>query len=276
MPELTLVLDLGPVEVETRKIAKTLESKLATAAQHLAIQAHAHVLDEASSKLKSRFDIFKKNFVIEKIDRGVYSVVVKSEARWIEDGQEPHSMLEYLLKSPKAKRAKDGSKYLIVPFKHNVAPSRSTETQTQLRDILRSELKKKDISYQKIERNPDGSAKLGLLHKMDIKTPDHLKSPRGDPEGRPYLWGLRIYQNIKKNDDGSTKLDKHGQPAIARDIFTFRVASSKHEGSKWFHPGSEPMHFLDDAYEWAKRKWDEEIAPQILSELEVDNFKASK
>jgi hypothetical protein len=289
--DLTLQLDLSEVTNHTKKLVQGLESRLAVAAENLAIQAHAHVREKAQGKLKSRLDLFMENLELETLDKGVYAVTIKEKARWIEDGMEPHSMLEDLLRSPKARTAKDGSRYLIVPFKHNVAPSKQTPLQSELLGHLKNALKSKNIPYQKIERNPDGSARTGLLHGFDLhgpkrKTPgEGAQGPLGrpysahslgtageqGPAGRPYLWGVRIYQRMLKNPDGSQKMTGKGQPAVGRDIFTFRVASSK-QSNKWFHPGTPPMHFLDDAYEWAKRQWDEVIAPKIAAELEVADF----
>lgn len=290
--DLTLSLDLGDVVSEVKKVAKDLESKLGVAAQHLALGAYARVKDQAQAKLRSRLELFNENLHLETLEHGVYAVVVKQSARWIEDGMEPHSMLEALLRSPKAKTAKDGSRYLTVPFKHNIAPRKQTPLQSELLGSLRNALKTQKIPYQKIERNPDGSPKLGLLHSLDLHGPKRntpgpeAQGPMGrpysphslghsgeqGPEGRPYLWGVRIYQRLKQNPDGSQKMTGKGDAAVGRDIFTFRVASSK-QTNKWMHPGSAPMGFLDDAYEWAKREWDEKIAPQILRELEVANVR---
>lgn len=290
--DLTLQLDLSEVTNHTKKLSQGLDSRLAVAAEHLAIQAHARVREQASTKLRSRLEQFTQNLELETLDKGVYSVVVKEPARWIEDGMEPHSMLDALLRSPKAKTAKDGSRYLIVPFKHNVAPRKQTPVQSELLGHLKNALKDRNIPYQKIERNPDGSAKTGLLHGFDLHGPKRrtpgpgAAGPMGrpfathglghaneqGPEGRPFLWGVRIYQRLLKQPDGTPKMTGKGEQAVGRDIFTFRVASSK-QTNKWFHPGAQPMHFLDDAYEWAKHQWDQVIAPQIAAELEVADFR---
>lgn len=290
--DITLHLDLSEVTDHTKKVLQGLESRLAVAAEHLAIQAHAHVRERAQTKLKSRLDLFNQNLELETLDKGVYAITIKEPARWIEDGMDPHSMIDDLLKSPKAKTAKDGSRYLIVPFKHNVVPSKQTPLQGELLGHLKNALKNRNIPYQKVERNPDGSPKTGLLHSFDLNGPKRKTPGRGaqgplgrpyaahslghageeGPSGRPYLWGVRIYQNRLKNSDGSPKLTGKGQQAVGRDIFTFRVVSSK-QSNKWFHPGTPPMNFLDDAYEWAKRQWDDVIAPQIAAELEMADFR---
>lgn len=284
MADFELKLDLSEVIEAHKAIAQGIEAKVRIAAQTLAIQAHAHVKEQAQAKLHSRREMFMEALDFDEPDVNTWSIIVRESGRWIEDGQEPHSMLDDLLKSPKAKTAKDGSKYLVIPFKHNKGPTQRTKAQSELLGSLKTALKDKGIPYGKIEKNPDGSPKLGLLHKMDLQGPKQKRPQEGamgpvgrphrvdapgvgevGPAGRPHLWGVRIYQKAKKNADGSPKVDGAGQAMATREIMTFRVASSKQQGSnKWFHPGTAPMHFLDDAYAWASDQWDSKIEPELL------------
>jgi hypothetical protein len=283
--ELTLHLDLTEVVKHNEKIVQQVQEKLNVAAKQLAIQTHAHVKEEAARRLHTRRDMFLEHLDFEPIDKSTWAIVVKQKGRWIEDGMEPHSMLDDLLKSPKAKRAKDGSKYMVIPFKQNKGPTQRTPHQTEMLNSLKSALKAQKIPYGKIERNADGSVKTGLLHKMDLHGPSQVRPGMGaqgpvgrpfathtpgvgeeGPSGRPYLWGVRVYQKLKRNPDGSPKLGKGGQQMGTREIFTFRVASSKHP-EKFFHPGLAPMHFLEDAYKWAKDQWETKIEPEILKSI---------
>jgi hypothetical protein len=291
MPDdLVINLDLRPVIEANKEIEKEILTKLKASAKLLAIQTHGHVKEEAASRLHTRRDMFLEHLHFEQVSENLWSITIDEKGMWIEEGQEPHSMLEDLLKSPKAKRAKDGSKYIVIPFKQNKAPTQSTPAQKELVKVLKKELRGRDISYSKIERNPDGSPKTGLLHKFDAATPPQqhrvgmgMMGPQGrkqqtdtpnpghaGPAGRPYLAGVRIYQKLMRNPDGSVKQDAQGHAKATREIFTFRVASSKQLGTnKWFHPGSGPMHFLDEAYRWAMNEWDTKIAPEMLSSLEL-------
>jgi hypothetical protein len=75
--------------------------------------------------------------------------------------------------------------------------------------------------------------------------------------GIPFLQGVRV---IQKQIAGTQK--------FAKNIMTFRVASSKHKGSgKWQHPGLVPRKFFDKAAEWAIEQFLTHIAPRILSSL---------
>lgn len=286
--EFTLKLDLSEIIKFNEDLTAEVQKKLQVVAKHLALQTHAHVKEQAAEKLKTRREMFDENLSIEQIDSSTWAVVVHEKALWIEDGMEPHSMLDDLLKSPKAKTAKDGSKYLVVPFKHNKGPTMQTTGQKEMVGALRQELKQQKIDYGKIERNPDGSPKVGLLHKIDLNKPTQNRAAHGSegpagrpfaahspgsqegPTGRPYLWGIRIYQQLKKSPDGKVMHDSHGNQQATREIFTFRVASSKQQGSnKWFHPGLPPAHLLDEAYEWAKDQWDNHIAPELILGLQL-------
>lgn len=288
--EFSLKLDLSEIIKFHKDLTEQVQKKLQVVAKHLAMQTHAHVREQAAKKLKSRLDMFNENCDFEQIDQSTWAIVVKEKARWIEDGMEPHSMLDDLLSSPKAKHAKDGSKYIVIPFKHNTAPTKQTPQQKEMVGALRQELKRQKISYTKIQRNADGSPKTGLLHSLDLNKPDRnrpapgVEGPAGrtfsanslhgrgteGPSGRPYLWGVRVYQSLKKGPDGKVLRDKQGNQQATREIFTFRVASSKHAGTnKWFHPGLKPEHFLDEAYEWAKDQWDNHIAPELILGLQL-------
>lgn len=286
--EVSLTLDLSEIIKVSEDLTAQVQKKLQVVAKHLTMQTHAHVKEQAAEKLKTRRELFDENLDIEQIDASTWAIVVKEKARWIEDGMEPHSMLDDLLASPKAKTAKDGSKYLVVPFKHNKGPTMQTSGQKEMVGALRQELKQQKIAYSKIARNPDGSPKTGLLHKLDLNKPTQRRTPEGQegpggrafaahspgnqegPTGRPYLWGVRIYQQLKKSPDGKVMRDSHGNAQATREIFTFRIASSKHAGTnKWFHPGLAPAHLLDEAYEWAKDQWDNHIAPELILGLQL-------
>ncbi len=263
---LSIVIDLAEIREQYSLLEKQLEEKLTAAAASLATQTHAHILEQANSRLKTRREAFIEALQFEQLDSQTWAITVPQSARWIEDGMPQHNMLDDLLKSPKAKTSKDGGKYIVIPFKHNKGPTQQTPQQTSLLDTIKKVLKEKEIPYGKIEKNTDGSPKQGLLHKIDIAQP----SPKAAHHTNHLLEGIRIYQKGKKNADGSPKLGKDGHQSVSREIMTFRVATSKQKGTgKWDHPGLEAMNFLDEAHEWAMRLWESEIQPQILQSLGI-------
>jgi hypothetical protein len=254
---------------------------------NLAMMAHSKLLEIAQSKLHSRRQMFVENLSYTKVDDDTWLIVLDAKARWIDDGTDEHNMLDALLKSPKAKRAKDGSTYLVVPFNHGPGKGKgsSSPAQQDLISTIKSEMKSRGIPFAGIEKDSAGNAKQGRLHSFDI-TKSPLKSkegpgqgwgPLGDVKqgpnerqkvgggpgggGTPFLSGVNVYQNPVKGKDGVEKMKK--------SIMTFRVASSKHrdQGGRWDHPGNEPIRAFEDVGEWVASTWENEVKPQLLETI---------
>ena len=264
---LTLNVDLGPLLDLNNTLKPKIDAALKNAAQSLAAQAHAHLMEEVQSKLHSTRDKYVEAVHFQQVNDDAWVISLDHSAMWIEEGLPEHEMLDNLLKSPKAKMAKDGSKYLVVPFQHNKGPTQQTSAASDLTQTIKNELKKRQIPYGKIERDEKGRAKLGLIHSFDInkdpiKThdgPGQGHGPKGEVRqglsGTPFLQSVRIYQ--KQMKDGSVK----------KGIMTFRVASSKHKGTgRWVHPGLEPKRFFDETADWALKAWDT-IRDEILKQF---------
>ena len=250
----SLNLDLTEVMQAHKNLASEIQARLEVAAKNLAAQTHAHIKEQAAAKLHVRLPEFLKGLDFEQVDDNTWAITIKAEARWIEDGQEPRSLLDSLLASPKAKQGKNG-KYIVVPFKHDKGPSKQTPHQRAITADLKSQLRGLKIPYKRVEKNTDGSPKLGLLHSLNFKPKSKSQFPMvGSASGTPFLQGVRIYQS--KNAKGKTE----------RSIFTFRTASENGK-AKWMHPGNPPMHFMEEAYQWCTRLWETEIAPQVITGL---------
>lgn len=164
------------------------------------------------------------------------------------------------------------SRYAVIPFQHNKKSQNMTPAQKSLLDTIKSEFKNRKIPYGKLETDPSGKPKTGLLHSFDIKhapiktsnLPGQGKGRVGEvmqgPTGIPLLSGLRVYQKEVKTPDGKSKVHKA--------IITFRVVSSKDKGSgKWCHPGLVPKKFLDEAAAWALREFETKIQKQLIAEV---------
>lgn len=272
---ITLNLDISQFITIADNLRPKVQKVMEEAARDLAIQTHAHIVEQATAKLKSRRDKYLAAMDIKPVGTDTWLITLDASAMWIEDGMEEHEMIDDLLKSKKTKTSKDGSRYLSVPFKHNEGPARQTQAQTDLTNTLRSELKKRNIPYGKLETGPDGQPKTGLLHSFDItKAPlkthngpgqgwGKIGSVRQGPTGIPFLQGVRVYQKQIK-DEAS------GKSRVVKSIMTFRTVSSKMKGSgRWVHPGLEPQNIFDHAAEWALREWQQRIAPQIIEKLKA-------
>lgn len=242
------------------------------AARSLAKMIHAKAVDLAGQKLRSRRGMFIDGLKVFEGGEDVWVVSLDAKVRWIDDGQPRHSMLDALLASPKAKRAKDGSRYIVVPFDHSPGQGATTTTTAQqdLISTIKGAMRKEGIPFGKIETNNAGAAKIGKLHSFTIgDKPIKTKNGPGQGHGAigdvrqgatgiPFLQGVNVYQ----------QKDAKAKSGAKKVIMTFRIASSKHESQqRWINPGNEAMNIMDDAAKWALDTWDNEIAPGIVSQV---------
>ncbi len=258
-----------------------LEAAAKEAQASLAAQVHAKAVELASERLHSRRQMYVDALTLDESD-GVAVLSLDATAGWIDDGMEPHSMLDALLSSPKAKLAADGSRYLVVPFEHGPGKGATNTPASQL-DIVsavKSEMKARQIPWSKIEKDDQGRPKLGRLHKFDIdhkpvKTgvgagqgwgpvgdvkqgPNERQAVGGGPGGGgiPFLKGVAVYQHAVEGNK------------TQRSVMTFRIASSKHDDVRWKHPGLEPTNIFEDTYKWALETVENDIVPALIKRLQ--------
>lgn len=256
-----------------QKLTSAAERAMKEAGDFLTKQVRAHIVEEAHKKLHTRRQMFVEHLRTFQVDEDTWVVSLDAKYRWIDDGMEKHSMVDSLLKSKNAKRAKDGSKYAVIPFEHGPkGPTQMTPAQATLLNTIKAEMSKRKIPYAAIEKDSQGVAKTGLLHAFDINhspiktadVPGQGKGPIGavmqGPTGIPLLKGVRVYQQ--------QVTDKLGKAKIKRAIMTFRVVSSKHkEQGRWEHPGLDPVNLMEDGQNWASEQWETLIAPQIAAKF---------
>lgn len=240
----------------------------------LTAQVHGKVIELAQQRLHTRRGMYLKGLSQFEIDKDTWCVNLDASVRWIDDGLDPHSMLEDLLASPKAKRSKDGGKYVVVPFQHNKPKQNLTPAQQSLLATVKKELAKVGATPNKIETDRDGNPKLGLVRSLDItRAPKSTRrlpigaGPWGSvaqgPTGIPLLQGVRIYQKKLKGEDGEER--------TGRFVMTFRTASDKHKDQegRWYHPGLEATNLMDEAAKWAVGVWEREIGPELIRRILV-------
>lgn len=258
-------VDLASVLDMCEELEPKLKKALSDAARDLSVQTHAHIVEEVQRKLHSSRDKYTKALHFEQVTPETWVISLDESAMWIEEGMDQHEMIDNLTSSPKAKTAKDGSKYVVVPFEHKKGPTKQTSAQTDLTNTIKQEMQKRKIPYAGIETDAEGKPKIGKLHSFDIlKEP--VKTGNGPGQGHgaigavrqgntgtPFLQGVRVYQKMVGDKP-------------QRSIMTFRVASTKQKGSgKWVHPGLIAKKFFDDAALWALDLWEHKIAPDIIS-----------
>jgi hypothetical protein len=250
MAALEFTVDFDSILAAHQSDIQELSKDLSEAVAGLAAQTHAHVVEMANEKLHSRREAYVKALRFEEVQPGLWVITVPSETMWIEEGMEAHNMLDDLLKSPKAKMSADGSKYLVIPFKHDKGPTQQTDHARGVTQMLKQELKKRGVPYKKIEKGSDGKPKLGLIHSLNLggEKRAHWTSP--------ILNGVRIYQHMSKG----------GGQSVSRSVMTFRIASSKQAGTgKWDHPGTAGAKLLDEAFTWCQQEWETVVLPAVLA-----------
>lgn len=276
-----LIIQLGALQQLAENLEEEKVKGLAKQAVHdVAAATHAHIIEQANTKLHSRLKPFLEGVKIEEEDENTWLIVLDKSVRWIDDGMEPHSMVEDLLSERpgskgKVHTAKDGSRYRVIPFNHGPGKgaTNSTIAQQSLISTIKSEMKKRQIPFGKLEKNEDGTTKTGLLHSFNImnkptRTLSHgpgqgwgpVGAVKQGPTGIPFLQGVRVYQN--------KMVDKTGKESIKRSVMTFRIVSSKHAGTqRWYHPGLPPENIFDEASRWAQKEWEERAMPQLIEAL---------
>jgi hypothetical protein len=249
------------------------------AAANLALLTQAKVEELAGQRLHSRLAQFREGLSPPKQDdSGVWVIHLDDEQAWINDGYAAHSMIPDLLNSPKAKMAADGSKYMVIPFSHTAGKSGPTQTTPAQQDLvvaIKKQLNNQKIPWGKVEKDSSGMPILGRVHKLNLQTPNKMREAMSGHGRQGMGWG-----NVGEKMVGATgigflegaavhqSLSSKGK--VERSVMTFRIASSKHEAQgRWQHPGLEPTHIFEDAYEWALKEIDLTVMPSIMKEIEA-------
>jgi hypothetical protein len=250
------------------------------AAADLALLTQAKVNELAGERLHSRLEMFRKGLSLKQEDSGVWLIHLDEKAAWIEDGMPAHSLLPDLLNSPKAKTAADGSRYMIIPFANTAGKGGATQTtpvQQGLVAAIKKQLKQEGVSWSRTEVDDQGRPKLGRLHQLKMTTPNKPHEPKSGHGRGGMGWGsvgspMVGATNIPFLENAAVYQTLNSSGKVERSVMTFRVASSKHEAQgRWQHPGIEPAHILNDAYEFALQELEQHLMPDIIRQIEALN-----
>lgn len=245
----TYVLETALKELQTdiKTLTQEIENRAVQAMSLLQQQVYGKIVEKAQEQLKSRRPIYLANLgMINESDR-IWVVYLKKDAAWIEDGIKPHEMIDNLTSGPKARTAKDGSRYNIIPFKHNKPANLISSAQLQIQNIVKAELKKRGLDKPIKVGDKIVSGKAAVL-KRELTGPNFPMSRTGTP----ILANLIIYQRMITTAQGKQKLQ--------RDIMTFRVASTKQKGSgKWMHPGLEGANLFKQVEKDVDEMWSQMV-----------------
>lgn len=273
-------LNLDDIKDFLKNLPKVKQESVKMAQNLLVPAIYAHIQEEARKKLHSTQNPFLENISVKQIDPDTWVIALDAKYRWIDDGMQPHEMIDNLTKN--GKTSKTGAKYQVIPFMHGPGrgPAHSTPWQTDLQSTIRAELQRaqnnltgnKGIPYAGIEKDASGKPLIGRLHSIDINSaPTKTHSGPGQGWGNigavrqgytgiPFLHRVEIYQKMVKQKDGSEKAQ--------RAIMTFRTVSTDMKGSgRWFHPGTPPANIFEEAAEWGMKHWETEILPKLMDKI---------
>lgn len=151
----------------------------------------------------------------------------------VENGWPGGDMRAWMLRSPKAKTAKDGSRYLIVPFRHGTPDTGGRNVGRAMPQSIY------DVAKKLKGTKTDATGKRswgGRLH-LGLRMSDEARKILGEKE-KPWHT-TSIYTGMVRNH-------KTYERASQSTYGTFRVISSKSRDPRsWIHPGLVPKHFAE-------------------------------
>jgi hypothetical protein len=153
---------------------------------------------------------------------GDFSAVVESDYRYagdIETGRPPRDLKQMLNTSMKVRVTKKGTRYLIIPFRHNA------DTVPQAA---------RDMSMSTITGH---TRRLSGTGAWSLKT----QAP-ATVRQRKYNWGDRLAgPDVAKNQQGMVRMNTATRPGVKSSSYlTFRIMSEKSKG--WIIPAQPGQH----------------------------------
>jgi hypothetical protein len=245
--------------LELDSLSVAMIQSISTAVGGLARAAQDHWISLAQTKLKSsRADYINGLRQAESYRQRVTASTQSFEITLV--GRMPNNfefgMPSFDMKSvrpgwlggAKARRAKDGSFYTVIPFRHSTSSetnldytgkARAISSPSSLKSQLRSAVK--EYGLDRMVKTATGQVVKGAVSKIPNKAPVH-----------PYLQGVTRIQNTKRGGGGQSQL------------MSFRVMSENSDPSSWIHPGIRPANLLPEVEKWVDNQLDR-ILETILS-----------
>ena len=244
---LHLNLDLHSLEQYVYDFTAQMQTKTERSVKILASMTHERIRSKAQTELKSTREIYLNALEDPKqVDPSIWMIVLKKEGLWIEDGKPAGSMIDAMLKSPKAKVGPKG-KYMVIPFTHTDSfgsLKTSNSLTTVLQNQAKKELRRNDIPIKKLTRDASGKPVIGLVDyingpgKKVQGTLDYLeknkhfyKKTNSPAKISNMLDNMGIYQNEVIGKEGNVMTNKHGISMMSRSAKTFRIISESQKGT---------------------------------------------
>lgn len=247
---LTIKINADDIAKQFKELALEVEQDIGKAVANLASITHAKIIELATQDLKSSRQTYVDALGFEEISPGVWVVSLDEKASYIEEGVEAGKDMKPALLKNATKVSKDGFKYRSIPFDHGKSNGNMTPAAQNLVAQIKTGLKAKGISFKGIEKDANGSPKIGKLHTVDLSSPNDKPPGKGNTSA---LKGVNVYQSMGKGGK------------VKRDILTMRtVSDSPASAGKWISPGSKGKEFFEKAQAWAEAEFENTILPAIL------------
>lgn len=257
-------------------VEKALKEEIKT----LASRTHAFLVAKATSDLKGFMrehylgrqgsGSLGNNLRLHHVSDVLHVIELDPKAHWIEDGRPATFIGDWVLKSPKAKTAKDGSKYIAIPFKlaslkgGKGGTSSTPALEVMAKAALRGTRPK--IHATRTQYDEKGRPIHGKIRDVPIEEPGrHVGGFYSRPRsaemaaatGLPAHQGIFYGAGAQLRQTVTPPKRPGGKPSVSRDIMTFRTLSSKHamEG-RWMYPEVKAFKGFEAAYEWAQQQLD--------------------
>jgi len=201
---------------------------------------------------QQKLDLTRDEYLnaLEVMVEGDMIIVGLDEDNWLanaqEDGVGAFDMKIGHLKSPKTKISKEGFKYLIIPMKKMKGYQPNPNTKSFLiQKKIDEALKKPSYGAMRSKTMNDGQ-----VHSME-------ELITNDPDLKGMYRSRRF-----KIEDGK-------QVQIASQFVMFRVMSEK-QTNKWWHPGIQGKHILEQTQSWADYN-----LPKLIDDIVNKNIESA-
>lgn len=175
---------------------------------------------------------------------GAFSAMVETDYRYaaeIETGRPPRDLKKMLNTSMKARTSKDGTRYLIIPFRHNASSLSATPINTMSGQVSAYSMAKV-LTASKIVGH---TRRLSGTGAWSTKTQQPATVRQ-----RKYTWGDRLDakdEEVPRNLKGLVRMDTSTKNQNRSTYLTFRVMSEKSRG--WIIPAQPGQHIAQKVAE---------------------------
>lgn len=177
----------------------------------------------------------------------------------LENGWAGGDMKEFLLQGRTAKRGKDGSTYMTVPFRHQTpgtsgragTPMGGHESSKGMMSRTQAELLGKNVhkAAKKLEAttsHQEAGTKWG--EKLSRAATARMGAPKGENKATGYKHKDSVYS-------GMVRKEKTYGKATQNQYMTFRRVSDNSDPGSWIHPGIVAHNFFEKAASKIPAMW---------------------